>query len=177
MSQNVFFTADTHFGHKKILELGAGRPFDSADEMDKALIDVWNEVIRPGDRVYHLGDFCLSPRSRCEQVFKALRGEKHLVLGNHDAGHVGKLGWQSVSTLRTLKVGTSRMVLCHYPLLTWDGAQKETIMLHGHCHGSLMKTGRRVDVGVDCWDYRLASLEEVQRFAQDMSYEAVDHHV
>ena len=33
MAEDVFFTADTHFGHERLLTLGAGRPFSSAEEM------------------------------------------------------------------------------------------------------------------------------------------------
>ena len=35
----------------------AERPFASLAEMDDALIRRWNEVVRPGDTVWHLGDF------------------------------------------------------------------------------------------------------------------------
>lgn len=33
------------------------RPFPSVEAMDEALINAWNNRIRPSDEVWHLGDF------------------------------------------------------------------------------------------------------------------------
>ena len=52
----VFFTADTHLGHKNIIT-STNRPFKSVAEMDSAIVKRWNERVTPQDLVYHLGDF------------------------------------------------------------------------------------------------------------------------
>lgn len=52
----VWFTADTHFGHRNILK-HCDRPFGSVKEMDEALIAMWNAVVGLNDDVWHLGDF------------------------------------------------------------------------------------------------------------------------
>lgn len=52
----TFFTSDSHFGHANIIRY-CQRPFADADEMDSALIRIWNSVVDPRDTVYHLGDF------------------------------------------------------------------------------------------------------------------------
>ena len=62
---NVWVISDTHFGHKNILSFKdkdtgdaiRGKVFSSIDEMDETLIDNWNRVVKPGDKIYHLGDF------------------------------------------------------------------------------------------------------------------------
>ncbi len=53
---NIFFTSDTHFGHKDIIDYYK-RPYASVEEMDAALEKNWNETVKPNDKVYHLGDF------------------------------------------------------------------------------------------------------------------------
>src|ERR1017187_8378616 len=54
----TWFTADQHFGHKRIIEL-SGRPFGSVEEMNEAVVDRWNAVVAPDDLVWVLGDFAL----------------------------------------------------------------------------------------------------------------------
>jgi calcineurin-like phosphoesterase family protein len=55
-SMTVFFTADTHFGDHRVLNISK-RPFSSVDEMDGTIMAGWNTVIEPEDEVWHLGDF------------------------------------------------------------------------------------------------------------------------
>jgi predicted NUDIX family phosphoesterase len=83
MAQSVFFTADTHFGHRNVINYSK-RPFRDIEEMDEALIANWNAVIRPGDLVYHLGDFALCDVERATKIVARLVGQKYLVFGNHD---------------------------------------------------------------------------------------------
>jgi len=51
MSKNVFFTADSHFGHLGVCQFlrddgSKLRPFDTAEKMDEILISRWNERVR-----------------------------------------------------------------------------------------------------------------------------------
>ena len=80
----MFVIADCHFSHKKILEYQQNRLFDSVDEMDDALIQVWNSIVADGDKVYHLGDFCLGNKERWESILSRLNGSIVLIKGNHD---------------------------------------------------------------------------------------------
>ncbi len=51
----IYFTADTHFGHCNVIRF-CDRPFASAEEMDEAMIQNWNERVTGNDTVYILGD-------------------------------------------------------------------------------------------------------------------------
>lgn len=79
---NTFFTSDTHFGHRGVLGTGR-RHWATTDEMDAALIANWNAVVKPGDTVWHLGDFCWKPKG-IGRIRVQLHGTIHLILGNHD---------------------------------------------------------------------------------------------
>ena len=53
----VYFTSDLHLGHRNIISLQY-RPFESVEEMDRALIDNFNSVVKKNDTVFILGDIC-----------------------------------------------------------------------------------------------------------------------
>lgn len=69
----VFFTSDTHYHHARVIHYSK-RPFESVDEMGEALIANWNAVVRPGDLVYHLGDFAFCDAARAVVIAKRLNG-------------------------------------------------------------------------------------------------------
>lgn len=76
----VFVIADTHFGHKKVVEF---RPFSTVEEHDRGLIQRWNAVVRKDDSVWHLGDVYLGGKDN-HTILGQLNGVKRLVMGNHD---------------------------------------------------------------------------------------------
>jgi len=51
--------------------------------------------------------------------------------------------------------------LSHYPLATWDRKHYGGWHLHGHSHGKHVAPGRLLDVGVDMWEFRPVSMDEV----------------
>jgi len=154
---NQFFTADTHFGHALMLQ---NRPFSSTDEMDRALIDSWNAVVKDHDIVWHLGDFSYHDEARTKSIFDQLKGRKRLVIGNHDIdnrGNVRKslagLAWDQppVHYAETKQEG-ERVILHHYSMRVWAASHHGSWHFFGHSHGRLPAHGRSRDVGVDCPD-------------------------
>ena len=157
----TFFTADTHFGHRRIIEL-CKRPFADVIQMREEIIRRWNERVGPDDVVWHLGDFAYrATDEEIESVFHRLNGTKHLVMGNHDGTATKMLPWASKTHLTEISVNSHPVVLCHYPLLEWRGFHRGTVHLFGHVHGRNPGVGRSCDVGVDCWDFRPVEFEEI----------------
>jgi calcineurin-like phosphoesterase family protein len=157
----VFFTADTHFGHGGARGL-FGRPFGSVAAMDEALVRGWNEVVCTGDTVWHLGDFAVrQPERRLGELFAALAGTKHLVAGNNDGEATRALAWASVRDYAEISESGRSLVLCHYPLRSWNRMGRGALNLHGHSHGRLKPLPRQVDVGVDVWGFRPVPLAQI----------------
>lgn len=107
----TFVTADLHFGHGNIIK-HCERPFENRQAMDKALIDNWNSVVGPHDRVIVVGDFAWkSP----EFYLSTLNGSKILIKGNHDfRGNIR--GFEFIKDLWDTKIEGQRVVFCHYQL-------------------------------------------------------------
>ena len=152
---NLFFTADTHFGHRRILEFcPETRPYDSIEHHDEMLIQRWNEVVKPEDHVYHLGDVSFAKPGPTAGILYRLNGHIHLVLGNHDRG-LARDRFTEVQSYIDLRIGKTHLVLFHFPIESWDQDRRGSIHLHGHTHGnlgshhSIKEKKRRLDVGVD----------------------------
>jgi len=158
----AWFTSDQHFGHG-----GArgpfGRPFATTGEMDEAMIAAWNERVGADDLVWQLGDFALyRDISRTVETLARLNGRKHLIAGNNDTDEVRRLaGWRHVADYVECRLDGIALVLCHYPLRAWNGQHRGAWQLHGHSHGRLAPLARQSDVGVDSWDFRPVSLQEI----------------
>ena len=62
-----YYIADLHLGHENIIRL-QGRPFESVEEMDEALVRNWNATVKGCDTVYIAGDL----------IYKSAEPEKYL---------------------------------------------------------------------------------------------------
>lgn len=79
----VFLCSDHHLGHVRICEM-TGRPFTSVPEMNEALIDNHNALVKPNDIVWFLGDVAMGQLANSLPLVDRMNGRKFLVLGNHD---------------------------------------------------------------------------------------------
>lgn len=147
---NTFFTSDTHFAHKNIIEYDK-RPFTTIEEHDQALINNWNSVVKNTDQVYHLGDFGWNP-----DALQYLNGQIFLIKGNHDKNPITRhkrFGFvKDVYRIPTKRFGIG-IFLSHYSHRSWAKMGYGEIHLFGHSHGMLPDYGRSTDVGVVCWNY------------------------
>lgn len=174
----VWFTADTHFGHARIIEL-AKRPFDSVEVMDEWMIQAWNEVVEPTDTVYHLGDFSFADQ---RPYLDRLKGQKRLIIGNHDHSNRIKKArithtWQHVSDIEYINVDGQQIVLFHYGMRVWRNSGHGALHFYGHSHNNLEGDAQSCDVGVDSWNFRPVTLESIkQRLAKYPPRIEPDHH-
>lgn len=102
--------------------------------MDTAWLDMFNEVVKRGDIVYHLGDFSFYKPEKTRQIVKKLPGQWHQLWGNHDresADLEDAFAW--AGHYKRIKVAKQAIILFHYPILSFHGTHKDAWHLHGHC--------------------------------------------
>ena len=126
--QNIHFTSDFHVGHTNILKFDK-RPFQDVNEMHQTLIQNWNECVNENDIVFYLGDFSYRDNSLAKWFRDQLNGKIYFICGNHDrVRDISKLGFERIYEYGTeisiadkdLKKGFQDIVLCHYPILSWN---------------------------------------------------------
>ena len=169
-----WFTSDHHFNHEKIIEY-CNRPFKSAEHMDREMIRRWNERVKPGDTVYHLGDFCFRKGVPVEgmghgEVYKArgyryyadqLNGKIILFLGNHDSRNEV----DSILVEGVIHYGGIDWYLAHEPHNTF----KYNLCGHVHNNWKVRREGPYVNVNcsVDVWNFYPVAIAEILQAIQE----------
>lgn len=164
MGGDIWFLADTHFGHENVLEYG-NRPFKSVEEMDEYLITEWNKKVKRTDKIYFLGDFAFTGKARIEELVGRLNGVKILVKGNHDARSSdfwAAVGFKEVTSnpILLLEYG---LVLSHNPIEEYLGG---IFNVHGHIHNHIeeyegKRPGRFKCVSVENVGYAPINIKDV----------------
>ena len=177
MSKNIWLISDTHFFHANILRftddegnLIRGSRFSSVEEMNQCMLDNWNSVVKPGDKVYHLGDVFMGDKDDFVKYWSKLNGKKNLIVGNHD-----DIKWMAQKELFS-KIYMWRMftefglLLTHVPIhesgLRRGAPTDETapmlLNIHGHIHQNPSPTEHHRCVCVEHIDYTPINIEELR---------------
>jgi calcineurin-like phosphoesterase family protein len=163
---NVFFTSDTHFNHAKIIGYSS-RPFCKVEEMDRVMIDNWNSVVKPGDLVYHLGDFAFVKTPELLNFYRQLlNGTIFYIFGNHDRKKWFRKNdkFAGKRNLKEIKVKGVNITLCHYEMKVWNKSHYGAWHLYGHSHTSNPcgdKMSLSLNVGVDAWNFHPVTFEQI----------------
>lgn len=128
-----YYISDLHFGHKNAIKFD-NRPFSDVNEMNDTLVSNWNSAVARNDDVYVLGDFFWN-NNIIDEILPRLKGNIHLVIGNHDRINTAmKNRLASIESYKHIKDRTRNVILCHFPIAHWDGADYGNIHLYGHIH-------------------------------------------
>lgn len=166
---NVFFVADLHLGHVGVTKfLGKDgvsklRPWDSIEEMDEAIIENWNKVVKPGDKVYNLGDVVIN-RKHLHKLGR-LAGKQVLVKGNHDIFKLEDYV-PFFYDIRAYHV-IDNLICSHIPVHAGSKSRFKG-NVHGHLHDRVVLDGTKVDpfykcVSMELINFTPIALEEVQK--------------
>jgi calcineurin-like phosphoesterase family protein len=175
---NVLFWGCMHYGHdpKWDIPLWKTRGYNSSAEHDEGLIQNWNSKANKNTIGFLLGDtiFGHMADERLLKLFNRLNFKELFILpGNHQAGYKQILDSLHENVLNVdgheklihfvpnyleAVVNGQAIVMCHYPILSWNGSGKGAYHLFAHVHNNLnrselgrmyLKTGLNYEVSVE----------------------------
>lgn len=168
---NTWVVSDTHFNHSAIIGY-CNRPFKDANHMNEVMIARWNERVKPGDLIYHLGDVGLTKNDGgLDKIIARLNGKKILILGNHDksAQRMMDFGFDFACESLAIQHFNHNLLLTHKPM-KFKPYQKGLYIdyvLHGHIHNSTPES-RKEHTGK-------GELVEIPSFNINLSVEMINY--
>lgn len=151
-----YYISDVHLFHKNVTNEGSNfdnRPFETLEEMHKTIKDNWNSVVTNADHVYILGDLSWKENEDVIKFVSTLRGNKHLILGNHDRVKDQRYKQLFVEIVDYKEIKDvvdgkeHHLILSHFPIAFWNHQHHYTrsgnehkvwaIQLYGHLHNSI----------------------------------------
>lgn len=167
---NVFYCGDTHFGHKNIINFTDRitgkriRPFSSVQEHDQILIDNWNRVVKPTDKVFLMGDVAI-PRKGLEVVAR-LNGRKHLVQGNHDIFPTNDYIKYFYRISSTVVNHQDRFIVTHIPIHP-SQLGRFKCNVHGHLHSEVIDDPRYINLSLEHINFTPISHEDLLKLIKE----------
>ena len=157
-----FFIADLHFGHKRVVEFtdAAGkklRQYDTVEDMEDAMVQLHNELVKPTDKVYMLGDIAFNQRG-LDKV-KQMNGIKILIKGNHDNLKLNKYV-EVFKDVRGCHV-MNGLVFTHIPIHV-DQLGRFGCNVHGHLHMNRVMHGDKIDPRFLCVSAEHTDLKPIE---------------
>lgn len=177
MSKNIWVVSDTHYNHANILKFTDSktgqrvRPeFDNVEQMNECLLDHWNERVKPGDKVYHLGDVFMGSKEEFQKVWPKFNGSKRLIVGNHDTIDFLSCGgfFKKVSMWRMFP--EFGLIFSHVPLhissMYRHSLDRPLFGIHGHIHQHPSPEGPYRNVCVEKTNYYPINIETLAEEAK-----------
>jgi calcineurin-like phosphoesterase family protein len=127
---STFFISDLHLGHEN---MAIRRGFSCADEMNDHIIKCWNSVITKRDLVFILGDITME-KVRDYPILDQLKGNKTVVLGNHDEPQHVKELLKYVNKVAGMIDYKKMVILTHCPIHPSQLEFRYSYNIHGHVH-------------------------------------------
>jgi len=166
----IYFTSDLHIGHDRDF-IWEERGFSSVEEHDKEILKRWNEVVKPEDTVYILGDLALGQNeNEWDNIFYDLNGNIFFIQGNHDTNrrisiYQARYIMNYLGAASFWKYGKKSFYLSHYPTLVANKDDKKFLWnLSGHTHSkNKFEYGQYhvYNVAVDAHNCYPVSIEEI----------------
>lgn len=126
------------------------------------MIEKWNSIVKPNDKVYHLGDVGIN-RNKLDIIMQKLNGTKVLIKGNHDK-FKPKFYLQHFKDIRGCH-NLDNFLLTHIPVHP-ECKSKFKLNIHGHVHANSLTDTWYYNTCVEVNNYAPIPFEEIKQIIQ-----------
>ena len=195
-----YYISDLHLFHKNVTEEGSNfdnRSFKTLEKMHSTIKEKWNARITGADHVYILGDLAWKENEDAIGFVSTLRGNKHLVFGNHDRCKDQRYRQLFVEIVDYKEVKDIidgkeyHVVMSHFPFAFWnhqhryrrDGIEHRnwSVHLYGHVHNSVEEkyyqefiSKLNGEYDIKCMAYNVGCMLEYMNYAPRTLKEIVE---
>lgn len=178
----TWITSDLHFGHANIMKFCpvTRYGFKDVDHMNECMIQEWNKVVAPEDRVFILGDVAFMPAAQAVAILTRLNGRKVLIEGNHDRKLLNdpafRACFEEVHSYLRYSHNGQLVIMFHFPILEWDQMHRGAVHFYGHVHGKPtgLEQYRARDVAFDATGHVVSDFDAM--IADALKGEIKGHH-
>lgn len=173
----TYFWSDLHLNHKKMYELPFTsikdsskpiRPFSSAEEADAYMINQYNSIVKPEDKVYFLGDIAMNKKG-LELMSQMQKGHNYLIMGNHDnQAPVLEYSKYFNKVYGVLYMNNIRSILTHVPVHSGFKGDRFSYNIHGHLHDTFINESGYINISVEHTGYKPITFEEALDLWKDI---------
>ena len=166
---DIWFISDTHFFHENILKFTGSdgariRPaWSDVDEMNWAMVERWNSVVKPQDKVWHLGDVAFKTTQKASELhalLQKLHGHKRMLAGNHDNLKSPAI-LNNFEKIELWKGFKDEGFTCSHIPLRLDSLRDGAVNVHGHIHQNQMGEPGYVNVCVEVRNYTPVHIDQI----------------
>ena len=139
--------------------------------------------VKDTDIVYVLGDIGKDDDPSAIDIFKKLKGHKHLIVGNHDHDMIDAIKksnvFESIKFINLIIDADYKVCVCHYPLMDWMKFNRDGLLVYGHIHNKTENNGyayklmkdyyknlKAYNAGVDVIDFEPRTLKELMKLKE-----------
>lgn len=184
-----YVVSDTHWFHDNIVkysdrhtQIAALIGPDTSKRIDHNwyMVEKWNSVIGPDDKILHLGDLFawfkpIFKERFVNEILPKLNGDRYLLIGNHDRAKPSEFEAMGFKVLKpfTTTINGKMVSFDHYPWPHDQSPPKDQIHVHGHIHnngypitdnwrdGSVERRPRQINVSVEEIDYTPVAITDL----------------
>lgn len=159
----IFLISDLHLNHENIIRY-CKRPFRTRKEMNEALVNNWNSIVRTSDLIFFLGDLAFGTNLRSiDYWLSKLNGKKVFIRGNHDTQPFTKAF--EAPNHYFIRYKEQSFMLTHNPIRPsyWNDW-----VIHGEKHNNnlekypfINKTRKTINVSAEVINYKPISLDRI----------------